>query len=380
MVRAACSWWGRPAPARRCWPARSRARRTCRSSGIGGRLSSSCSSASARPASVTCSSRRARRGARHHLHRRGRRDRPAAQREARRGGLQRRAGADARPSSWRRWTGSSHAAGIVVLAATNRPTILDRGPAPAGPVRPAGHHPAAERRRPAAILAVACRDKQLAPRREPGPIAAAPPVSPAPTWPTWPTRRLSSRPANREVIAPTNFDEARDRIILGRRKGSNVLLPKGARDGVRVRARAGRRADQHADPVAKVTILPAAQTLGVTEQLPLVERHMYYRGLPADSLAVRLGGRPPSWWWSARAPPARPTTWPERPTWPPRWSGSSACPRRSARSGTPRAARCSSAAAAPACPAARSPRPPRRRSTRRSPACCARPRSGPSRC
>jgi len=46
-----------------------------------------------------------------------------------------------------------------------------------------------------------------------------------------------------------------------------------------------------ADPVAKVTILPAGQTLGVTEQLPLVERHMYGEDYLYDSLAVRLGGR-----------------------------------------------------------------------------------------
>jgi cell division protease FtsH len=48
---------------------------------------------------------------------------------------------------------------------------------------------------------------------------------------------------------------------------------------------------EHADPVAKVTILPAGQTLGVTEQLPLVERHMYTEDYLHDSLAVRLGGR-----------------------------------------------------------------------------------------
>jgi cell division protease FtsH len=48
---------------------------------------------------------------------------------------------------------------------------------------------------------------------------------------------------------------------------------------------------EHADPVAKVTILPAGQTLGVTEQLPLVERHMYGEDYLLDSLAVRLGGR-----------------------------------------------------------------------------------------
>jgi cell division protease FtsH len=48
---------------------------------------------------------------------------------------------------------------------------------------------------------------------------------------------------------------------------------------------------EHADPVAKVTILPAGQTLGVTEQLPLVERHMYTEDYLEASLAVRMGGR-----------------------------------------------------------------------------------------
>ena len=48
---------------------------------------------------------------------------------------------------------------------------------------------------------------------------------------------------------------------------------------------------EYADPVAKVTILPAGQALGVTEQLPLVERHLYGEDYLNDSLAVRLGGR-----------------------------------------------------------------------------------------
>ena len=45
-----------------------------------------------------------------------------------------------------------------------------------------------------------------------------------------------------------------------------------------------------ADPIAKVTILPAGQTLGVTEQLPLVERHLYGEDYLYDTLAVCLGG------------------------------------------------------------------------------------------
>jgi cell division protease FtsH len=47
----------------------------------------------------------------------------------------------------------------------------------------------------------------------------------------------------------------------------------------------------HSDPVSKVTILPAGQALGVTQQLPLVERHLYGESYLTESLAVRLGGR-----------------------------------------------------------------------------------------
>jgi cell division protease FtsH len=43
--------------------------------------------------------------------------------------------------------------------------------------------------------------------------------------------------------------------------------------------------------VAKVTILPAGQALGVTEQFPLVERHLYGEDYLYDTLTVFLGGR-----------------------------------------------------------------------------------------
>ena len=51
------------------------------------------------------------------------------------------------------------------------------------------------------------------------------------------------------------------------------------------------RFSEHADPVAKITILPAGRALGVTEQLPVDERHLYSESYLLDSLAVRLGGR-----------------------------------------------------------------------------------------
>ena len=48
---------------------------------------------------------------------------------------------------------------------------------------------------------------------------------------------------------------------------------------------------EHADPVSKVTILPAGQALGVTQQLPVDERHLYPESYLQDSLAIRMGGR-----------------------------------------------------------------------------------------
>src|SRR5207302_6775224 len=47
----------------------------------------------------------------------------------------------------------------------------------------------------------------------------------------------------------------------------------------------------HADPLHKVSILPTGMALGVTQQLPLEERHIYPREYIEDSLAVRMGGR-----------------------------------------------------------------------------------------
>ena len=94
-------------------------------------------------------------------------------------------------------------------------------------------------------------------------------------------------------ITGVDFAEARDRILLGRRDSSNALLPDEQRAvAVHESGHALVAAlSEHGDPVAKVTILPAGQALGVTEQLPIDERHLYTEGYLKDSLAIRMGGR-----------------------------------------------------------------------------------------
>jgi cell division protease FtsH len=184
--------------------------------------------------------------------------------------------------------------GIVVLAATNRPEILDPALLRPGRFDRQVTIPLPNVSERAAILAVHSRGKMVAPDVNLDAIARG-----TPGFSGADLANLTNEAAifavrdGRETITAADFDAARDRIILGRREGSNVLLPE-EKHAVAVHESGHALVaalSPQADPVAKVTILPAGQALGVTEQLPLVERHMYGEDYLHDSLAVRLGGR-----------------------------------------------------------------------------------------
>jgi cell division protease FtsH len=90
-----------------------------------------------------------------------------------------------------------------------------------------------------------------------------------------------------------DFEAARDRVLMGQRRESMALSDD---EKARVAYHEAGHAVlaqllPNADPVHKVTILPTGMALGVTQQLPLEERHIYPREYIEDSLAVRMGGR-----------------------------------------------------------------------------------------
>jgi cell division protease FtsH len=184
--------------------------------------------------------------------------------------------------------------GIVVLAATNRPEILDPALLRPGRFDRQVTIPLPNVHERSAILAVHCRGKKLGGGVDLNAIARGTPgFSGADLANLVNEAAIFAVREGRDTLTAADFDGARDRIILGRREGSNVLLPE-EKNAVAVHESGHALVAalaEHADPVAKVTILPAGQTLGVTEQLPLVERHMYTEDYLHDSLAVRLGGR-----------------------------------------------------------------------------------------
>jgi cell division protease FtsH len=184
--------------------------------------------------------------------------------------------------------------GVVVLAATNRPDVLD--PALLRPGRFDRHVtvplPNAEERR--AILAVHCRDKPLTPGLDLAAIArGAPGFSGADLANLANEAAIEAVRAGRESIGASDFRSARDRLILGRRESSSVLLVEEKRQvavhecGHSIVA----ALSEHADPVDKITILPAGDTLGATEQLPLTEHRLEGESALLDRLTVDLGGR-----------------------------------------------------------------------------------------
>ena len=184
--------------------------------------------------------------------------------------------------------------GIVVMAATNRPDILD-----AAILRPGRFDrqivvplPDLDERLP--ILQVHCKDKRVDPTVDLGKVARGTPgMSGADLANLVNEAALHAVRRGSQVIQNEDFEASRDRVLMGQRRESLVLSGP---EKERVAFHEGGHAVlayvlPDADPVHKVTILPTGMALGVTMQLPMEERHIHPRQHIEDSLAVRMGGR-----------------------------------------------------------------------------------------
>ncbi len=184
--------------------------------------------------------------------------------------------------------------GIVVLAATNRPDVLDRALLRPGRFDRHITVPLPNVTERAQILAVHCQGKPLDPRIDLDVIARGTPgFSGADLANLANEAAIEAVRAGRQLIIGADFSAARDRLILGRRDSSSVLLVEEKRQvAVHESGHALVAAlSDRADPVDKITILPAGETLGATEQLPVAEHHLRGEAALKDLLATQLGGR-----------------------------------------------------------------------------------------
>jgi cell division protease FtsH len=185
-------------------------------------------------------------------------------------------------------------ADVVVMAATNRAEILDAALLRPGRFDRTVEIPLPNQSERTAILAIHSGTKKLAPDVDLDALSRGTPgFSGADLANLVNEAAITAVRNHRDVLSAADFDAARDRLLIGRRDASNALLPE-EKHAVAVHE-AGHALvavlSEHADPVAKVTILPRGGALGVTEQLPVSERHLYPESYLTDALAVRLGGR-----------------------------------------------------------------------------------------
>jgi cell division protease FtsH len=186
-------------------------------------------------------------------------------------------------------------AGVIILAATNRPEILD----PAL-LRPGRFDRQVVIDRPdlkgrEKILEVHTRKVTLAPGLDLSVIAGRTPGFVGADLANLVNEAaLHAAREGKDAVALTDFDQAIDRIVGGLERKSRIISPK--EKEIVAHHEAGHalvaESREHADKVSKISIIPrGVAALGYTQQQPTEDRYLMTRAELLDHLDVFLGGR-----------------------------------------------------------------------------------------
>ena len=98
---------------------------------------------------------------------------------------------------------------------------------------------------------------------------------------------------DKKAVAMVDFEEAKDKVLMGVERRSMVISDKEKKNTAYHEAGHALVAAllPGTDPIHKVTIIPRGRALGVTMQLPMDEQHTYPRNFLFSSLAILMGGR-----------------------------------------------------------------------------------------
>jgi cell division protease FtsH len=185
--------------------------------------------------------------------------------------------------------------GIIMLAATNRPDVLDPALLRPGRFDRRITVPRPELKGREDIISVHLRGKTLAPDVDPAVLARQ-----TPGFVGADLKNLCNEAAllaareNKSIIEMSDFEEAIDRVIAGvRRKG--IVLSKEIRERIAYHESGHALLGEllpKADPVHKISIIPRGDgSLGFTLQLPLEEKYIVSEEELNDKLVTLFGGR-----------------------------------------------------------------------------------------
>ena len=184
--------------------------------------------------------------------------------------------------------------GVILIAATNRPDVLD--PALTRPGR-FDRQIVVDRpdvRGREGILKVHARDKPMAPDVHLNILAKGTPgMSGADLANLVNEAALLASRRNANKIFMADFEEAKDKVMMGSERRSMLITDDEKKQTAYHEA--GHvlvsKLTPGSDPVHKVTIIPRGRALGLTHYLPIDEKHNYSRGYLNQNLIHLMGGR-----------------------------------------------------------------------------------------
>jgi cell division protease FtsH len=184
--------------------------------------------------------------------------------------------------------------GVIVIAATNRPDVLDPALLRPGRFDRQVYVPLPDIRGREQILKVHMRKVPVSDDVDANIIARGTPgFSGADLANLVNEAALFAARANKRLVDMQDFEKAKDKVIMGAERRSIVMPEKERKNtayhesGHAVVA----KSLPNTDPVHKVTIIPRGRALGVTMQLPTEDRYSHDRESLLSTIAVLMGGR-----------------------------------------------------------------------------------------
>jgi len=184
--------------------------------------------------------------------------------------------------------------GIIVMAATNRPDVLDPALLRPGRFDRQVVVPRPDVRGREEILKVHAKDTPINSDVDLSLIARSTPgFSGADLQNLVNESALHAAKCGRDKISMDDFEYAKDKVIMGVERKSMMISEKEKR--ITAYHEAGHalvaKLTPEADPIHKVTIIPRGMALGVTQQLPIEDKYTHSRTYLYSTIMVLLGGR-----------------------------------------------------------------------------------------
>jgi cell division protease FtsH len=184
--------------------------------------------------------------------------------------------------------------GVILIAATNRPDVLDPALLRPGRFDRQVVVPVPDLKGRESILQVHTRRTPLADSVDLSILARSTPgFSGADLENLVNEAALYAARRGSELVAMDDFEQAKDKVLMGSERKSLILSERERLNTAYHEAghTLVARLTPGTDPIHKVTIIPRGRALGLTQSLPLDERHTYPKEYLTGTLTVLLGGR-----------------------------------------------------------------------------------------